>query len=200
MLTRLGAVVEEVTQALDHYNYTRALERTETCFWFLCDNYIELVKSRRYGDQGPEEAGSANAALLLGLSTFLRLFAPFMPFVTEEVWSWWREGSVHRAPWPTSTELLAAVGGADAKALEALTFSTEVLSEIRKRKSESQQPMRAVASAATVRDTPERLRFLPDVRADLMAAGHVKQFNGDIGPFEVRIELEPPLLADEAGQ
>ena len=70
-------------------------------FWDFCDDYLELVKSRRYGDFGAEGAASANSAMLVALSTLLRLFAPFLPFVTEEVWSWWQPGSVHRATWPT---------------------------------------------------------------------------------------------------
>ena len=71
------------------------LQRTETFFWRFCDDYLELVKGRRYGEQGAEGAASANAALTAALSVLLRLFAPFLPFVTEEVWSWWRDGSIH---------------------------------------------------------------------------------------------------------
>src|SRR5947208_17037373 len=107
LIRNLAALVAEVTEAFDGYDYARVLQRTETFFWRFCDDYLELVKGRRYGEQGPEGAGSANAALTAALDVMLRLFAPFLPFVTEEVWSWWREGSIHHARWPASEELLS---------------------------------------------------------------------------------------------
>ena len=116
MLLNLARLVTFATKKLEEYDYTSALSEIEKSFWNFCDDYIELVKARRYGDFGADSASSANGALLVALESYLRLFAPYLPFVTEEVWSWWRTGSVHRAPWPTADALeLLAGEGADAR-------------------------------------------------------------------------------------
>src|SRR5689334_13164261 len=99
VLGNLAALVAQSTADLEGYDYARVLQRTEEFFWRFCDDYLELVKGRRYGEQGTDGAASANAALAAALSVLLRLLAPFLPFVTEEVWSWWQPGSIHRSAW-----------------------------------------------------------------------------------------------------
>jgi valyl-tRNA synthetase len=191
LLTNLGRLVRESTDDLDGYDYARVLDRAEKFFWFFCDNYLELVKSRRYGDHGPAGAASANGALLAALSSLLRLFAPYLPFVTEEVWSWWQTGSVHTSRWPTEEELLAVAGGEDDRGVVALDAAALVLGEIRKKKSEEQRPLKTAARRVTVRDTRERGALLDEVRPDLTAAGLIDRLEIVEGDFRVDVELAP---------
>jgi len=175
LLRRLGAVVEDATDALERYDYARALERTESFFWSFCDDYVELVKSRAYGTSGGA-AASAGTTLRTALSVQLRLFAPFLPFVTEEVWSWWQEGSIHLAPWPGTAELAVAGGGAETDEL-ALTVTMEVLGAVRRAKTEAKRSMRAPVDQLVVVDTPDRLDALRLVTSDLVEAGSIGELN-----------------------
>ncbi|MCB7137633.1 valine--tRNA ligase [Cellulosimicrobium marinum] len=154
MLTGLADVVAKATDAFETYDHTRALEVTETFFWTFCDDYLELVKDRAYGagaaaSEVSDETRSARVALAIALDTLLRLFAPFVPFATEEVWSWWRasEGSIHRAPWPTPDVARSAAGDADPT---ILTAAGHALAALRKIKSEAKVSMRTPILAAQV--------------------------------------------------
>jgi len=193
LLTRLARVVDEATRDLDDYNYARVLERAESFFWSFTDNYLELVKSRRYGDHGPEAAGSANAALLVALSSLLRLFAPYLPFVTEEVWSWWQDGSIHQARWPSGEEVLAAIDGPDERAAQGLDLAVAVLGEIRRRKSEEQKPLKTPVARLSVGLPPRDRALFEAVRADVCAAGIVQQVElTDAEGLGVAVELAQP--------
>ena len=141
LLTQLTALVEAATAAHEAFDYARALEITETFFWSFCDDYVELVKTRAYGEGDPAGADSARATLALALSALHRLFAPFLPFVTEEVWSWWQQGSVHVAPWPDTTET-----GVDAQGdATVLSVAAEVLGAVRREKTAHKRSMRALS-------------------------------------------------------
>ena len=197
MLGELAALVEDATEALEEYEYARVLERTEAFFWSFCDNYLELVKSRRYGDHGEAGARSANRAMQAALSIMLRLFAPYLPFVTEEIWSWWREGSVHRAPWPSAADLAGIVEGTEASG--TLQAAIEVLGEVRRAKSEARLPLKAPIVRAVVRDTPERLDRLRPATSDLQAAAFIESLALDTAEaFSVTVEFgtpEPPAAS-----
>jgi valyl-tRNA synthetase len=166
MLADLARLVRFATEKFEDYDYASVLDQTEKSFWTFCDDYIELVKSRRYGDQGSGPAGSANTALTAALSVYLRLFAPFLPFVTEEVWSWWRRGSVHRARWPEPEELLRLSG--DAADPQIYADAQLVLAEIRRQKSVSGWKVKTPVHVA-IRAPEDRLARLRAIEADLRA-------------------------------
>ncbi|UDY37329.1 valine--tRNA ligase [Dermatobacter hominis] len=178
MLAELAALVDEATTALEAYDYARALERTETFFWRFCDDYLELVKGRAYGPDGDDAAAdevpagtaSARAALAHALSTLHRLLAPVLVYTCEEAWSWWMEGSVHRAEWPTAAPLRDAAADGDPA---ALAVAAAVLSELRGAKSAAKVSMRTPIEKAVVTDAPERLALLRSVAADVAEAGKV---------------------------
>jgi len=146
------------------------------------------VKGRRYGEQEPNAAASANSALTAALSVFLRLFAPFLPFVTEEVWSWWQEGSIHKAQWPTAPELEQLIDDdSDTKRQrdqEIYDQATEVLFEVRKRRSEDKKPIKVSITGVVLPDAFRGLIPIPQVEADLKSALRVKAFT--IAPADVR--------------
>jgi valyl-tRNA synthetase len=194
LLTMLARIVRDSTGDLEEFNYARVLERTETFFWFFCDDYLELVKGRRYGDQGATLAASANGALLSALAAMLRLFAPFLPFVTEEVWSWWEPGSIHQAGWPSAEEVLSEAGASeDARGVEALNFAAAVLGAIRKKKSEEQRPLKTAVASAIVRAPVSMLALLPDVEHDLRAAGLIQRLEtAEAETLQVQVDLAPP--------
>jgi len=177
MLASLGAVVDQATTAYEAMDYAKALEVTESFFWTFCDDYLELVKDRAYGGRdvevSEEEAASARAALRLALDVQLRLLAPVVVFATEEVWSWFHEGSVHRAPWPTRAELGDAADDPASAGAALLDSVGAALAGVRKVKSEAKVGMRAEIASMTLEGTEIQLAHVRAAEADLKAAGHV---------------------------
>jgi valyl-tRNA synthetase len=169
MLSRLSVVIERATAAFEGYDHAGALAAAEQFFWFFCDDYAELVKGRAYGERGKRAARSAQAALRLALSVVLRLFAPFVPFVTEEAWSWWQPGSVHRAAWPRPGEV--AAGSADPL---VLAVASEAIAAVRGAKSAAKMPMRAPVRALVVAGPPEHLAAAGAALPDIAGAGRVE--------------------------
>jgi valyl-tRNA synthetase len=184
MLASLAALVTNATTSFESYDYARALDSTERLFWGFCDDYLELVKGRAYAG-----SDSARAALACALETLLRLFAPHMPFVTEEVWSWWRDGSIHRAAWPAADDL-SLFASDDATVYPA---AAAVLGEIRKAKSEAKRSMRTEVPSVVVHAPAELLRALEPALDDVRDAGRVTGAIELVEAAELRLDV---TLAD----
>jgi valyl-tRNA synthetase len=187
LLAELASVVQRATRALDEYEYSRALEATETFFWTFCDDYVELVKERAYGGRGPEAAASAQAALAVALSVLQRLFAPVLPFVTEEVWSWWQDGSVHRAAWPDADAVRALAAGGDPGLLHDVSA---VLTQVRKAKSEAKASMRAEVERAVLTGPADALDRLAGALDDLRGAGRIAAVETRPGADVLAVDVE----------
>ncbi|MDE0844862.1 MAG: valine--tRNA ligase [Actinomycetota bacterium] len=189
LLDRLATLVESATEAFEEFDYARALERTEQFFWSFTDDYVELVKARAYGSTDDEDTRSAHATLSIAVDTLLRLFAPFVPFVTEEVWSWWKSGSIHQAKWPESAPIRELADGIDPAVFD---LTAEALSEIRRAKTEAKRSLKTVAEKVTIRDTIERLALLKSVTGDLSAAGNINELEFEPhNQKEITITLVP---------
>ena len=186
LLNKLAQVVETATISFDKYDYTRALEVAETFFWAFTDDYVELVKERTYGNQGEAAANSARAALGITTHTLLKLFAPFIPFVTEEVWSWWQEGSIHLQSWPKSSEIITnkSVG------IDPLNNVTWILSEVRKVKTENKQSMKAEVKTLEIWAKAEVIEQVKDAQKDLIAAGNIKDLKINVTDSEIKVKAE----------
>ncbi len=193
LLLRLTTLVDEATAAFEIYDYARALERTEAFFWSFCDDYLELVKGRAYGAHGADAGASAQSTLAITLSVLQRLFAPFLPFVTDEVWSWWKTGSVHSQFWPTTHEFASATTDADPVVYD---IGIDALGAIRRAKTESKRSMRTPVDSLTVADTAARIAAFALVARDVAEAGVVvvtpETKVADAPAFTVRLEEPVP--------
>jgi valyl-tRNA synthetase len=172
LLARLGALAAATASALEGYEHARALELAEEFFWFFCDDYVELVKARAYGSRGDGPAASAVATLRLALCALVRLFAPFLPFVTEEVWSWWQPGSVHQARWPEPAEF-GGPGPEEAGPGGLLAAASGAITAVRAAKSAAKLSMRAPARELVITAEPSWLAAARAVLPDVQAAGQV---------------------------
>ncbi len=194
LVAALGRLVEEVTVAFEGYDYARALEKTEAFFWAFCDDYLELVKNRAYGSLGEELAESARRALRLTLSVLLRLFAPILPFVTEEVWSWWHDGgSIHRQSWPAAADYQGTAGEP-----ELLDAVGTLLGDIRKVKTEAGVSLRAPVAAATVSASPDELGLLQSAADDLRQAGVITELRFEPAGPDATMSVDVQLAEQSA--
>lgn len=174
LIDKLKNVLTQATAYLDNFDYSNALRITEDAFWDFCDNYLELVKVRSYQDEDNKSRRSAFAALSWSLKTFIRLFAPFMPYVTEEIWQATfvnkAEISVHKAKWPTKVEIENVAKPENTLAYES---AIEVIGKIRGQKTTAQKSLKWEVEKLNIICKAEVKSALETVLEDLLKAGNV---------------------------
>ena len=178
-MAKMAKVVYDATESLNNYEHSKALETIEDFFWQFCDDYIELVKNRAYGtaestgvEPSPQAVKSARTTLGLGLDAFARLLAPFLPYTTEEVWSWMHagEGSVHHAPWPKPITYATAAFKASP---ELLTQAGAALTALRGIKSKAKVSMKTPILSVMLNVNDELHDALAPALGDIAEAARV---------------------------
>jgi len=141
ILSGLQRVIRRATDNLNKYEYAAARAETEDFFWNdLAGNYLEMVKKRLYEKTG-ERFEAARYALSCCLLTLVKLFAPFIPHVTEEIYQSLFAGreteSIHRQSWPSANPTFEN----DAAAEAAGRALVEIATAVRRYKSENNLPL-----------------------------------------------------------
>jgi valyl-tRNA synthetase len=207
-VAELKALVDRATAAYDEFEFGKALAETESFFWGrFTDSFLELTKGRARGDVGDAAArGSAVAALRFGLNVLLRLFAPTLPYITEEVWSWVfaRESghpSIHAAPWPSAEDFAGVLGPADAASFQR---AVDAMAVLYKTKSDEGASAGRVVEDLVVAAHPSHADALAPVWDDVAASARCQahRFETDAGVEagvlevrSIRLQPKPPKKA-----
>jgi valyl-tRNA synthetase len=188
MIAELRPVIERITASFEEFDYAQALSIAEDFFWrIFCDNYLELVKPRTYEEGLTDGRLSAAATLRLVHRVLLRLFAPFLPFICEEIWHWCYSGdsgmndSIHRSPWPRSSEFESI----PAPRMEGLFDTTlAVIEAVRKAKAEANLSMKADVERIRVNAQGALREALALTLPDIKRMMNVKEVEWADGPSE----------------
>lgn len=171
---KISKTIELCSKAFENFDYATALRLTEDCFWDFCDNYLELVKSRSYQDSDTAERKSAYATLAWALQSFLKLFAPTLPFVTEAIW---KEtfatddtDSIHNSVWPQAINKDQVVVPEYA---ESYDLATEVIAKVRGYKTKAQKSLKWEVAKLEIACTADKAKAIQTVQEDLLNAGNI---------------------------
>ncbi len=182
-IQQLELVTQRASQSLELFDYALALQEIERFFWNgLTDNYIELVKYRARDATSPEAQTSAVSTLRLATSVFIRLFAPFLPYITEEIWSWsfaQETGipSVHMAPWPdvsTDTKLHNINIRPSRNSEGAFEAACEAIAAVRKAKSIMFLSLGANVKSIELHCSDNMHNLYPTIKTDLLSAARAQ--------------------------
>jgi valyl-tRNA synthetase len=201
VIAELRPLIERATRAFDAFDYAQALSLIEDFFWAtFCDNYLELAKSRTYDEELTEGRLSACATLRLIHRAIVRLFAPFVPYIAEEVWHWayaqdpGMHDSVHRSPWPTLEEFSAIPAPVQPRAY-AVTIT--VLEAVRRAKADASQSMAAPVPSVILTGARENLDAIASVLDDIQRMLKIEAVECKEGPSgDAPLNIETIIQTD----
>ncbi len=197
-IDHLLQVVNKAGKHFDNFEYADALQYTESFFWEkFCDNYLELIKVRAYQEEMTPGKISALATLKFTLSVLLRLFAPFVPFFTEEAWSWifsdpaGKNKSVHTSAWPEEKEFS---GIPKPEMNDAFGATMEILAAVRKVKSEAKVSVKTPLKSLAISGKSDDIKIIGAIQGDLfptLGTQEAKTIEKSVetARFEVKAEL-----------
>ncbi len=181
VIQELRPTIERATAAFEQFDYAQALSLIEDFFWrTFCDNFLELAKPRTYDEELTEGRLSAASALRLVHRAMVRMLAPFLPYLSEEVWHWCYNGdegmheSVHRSRWPSTAEFEAVPRPAAPQTFDA---AVAVVEAVRKAKAEANLSMKAPVERLVVSAPAEVLSAVEATRDDIMRMLHIEVFD-----------------------
>ena len=159
--------LEKITESLNKYQFAEALNLTEDFFWnYFTDNYIELVKNRRLNGSSVDSL-SASTTLILILENVLKLFAPFVPMITDEIWltMYPDKKSIHLQKWPQKIDV-------DLNNISSHEFEVakESIASIRKEKTSNEIGLGKEVEKITITVNKEKIEALNQVLGDVQDA------------------------------
>ncbi len=186
LLNKLNHVIHECAKSFENCEYAKAKTTVEDFFWHtFCDNYLEIVKDRLYNPnvKGAECRRSAQFTLYAALLTVLKILAPIMPFVTEEIYHLYfkekeKEESIHLSSWPIEEKAIV-----NKEAEQRGDLFVDVLANVRQEKSKNNKPLNAEITLALEKHVLEQLE---PALADLKAATKAKDIK--FGKFTITFE------------
>jgi valyl-tRNA synthetase len=188
VIQELRPTIERATTAFEQFDYAQALSLIEDFFWrTFCDNFLEMAKPRTYDEELTEGRLSAASALRLVHRAMVRMLAPFLPYLAEEVWHWCYNGdegmheSVHRSPWPSLAEFESIPQPAIAQTYDA---AIAVVEAVRKAKADANLSVKAPVKSVAVTGAAEVLRAIEASRDDVMRMLHIESFEANPGTVE----------------
>ena len=201
-IEHLKEIVKRAGEDMKNFDYAAVLLYVESAFWDFCDNYLELVKGRAY-EGSPEDRRSAQASLEWTLGVFLRLFAPFLPFITDEVWKWHFAGkeiagrttkTVHKAAWPSADEMK------DAKSGDINVYETakKVLEAVRIQKAAQKRSVKWPVKTLKIEADKATIKALEASLSDVLIAGCIDRMGLAITEKDDGAELKAEATLGEA--